>query len=92
MRQVLEVIGSMEKSTKPELTRVVNEVKALAENATPVQDHCKRWAYTGVGLMAVMSAGLNGYANAQEATVAWAGWAMGIAIPVLVLILAEHAA
>lgn len=89
--QVLEVVNSMAKPTKQEAMRVVDEVKQIAEAAVPVQDKCKVWAYAGVILMAVMSAGLNGYANSQEATVEWAGWAMGIAIPALVLILARVA-
>lgn len=49
------------------------------------------WAKFGVGLSLVLSAGLNGYANAQQATVVWAGWAMGFAVPVLVLILSKVA-
>jgi hypothetical protein len=50
-----------------------------------------RWASFGVGLMLVLSAALNGYANAQHAPVAWAGWLMGLAVPVIVLVLAKVA-
>ena len=50
-----------------------------------------RWASFGVGLMLVLSAALNGFANAQHAPVAWAGWAMGVAVPVIVLVLAKVA-
>jgi len=50
-----------------------------------------RWASFGVILTLALSAGLNGYANAQHATVAWAGWLMGLAVPVIVLTLAKVA-
>tara|TARA_Y100000034_G_scaffold54262_1_gene66534 strand:+ start:90 stop:512 length:423 start_codon:yes stop_codon:yes gene_type:complete len=50
-------------------------------------DGLKRWALTGVVLMAVLSALLNGYANAQHASVEWAGWGMGLVIPVVVLVI-----
>ena len=73
---------------KAELEIAVNEWQA---EQRAKGDNCKRWAYAGVALMAVMSAWLNGYANAQHATIWIAGWAMGIAIPVLVLILARVA-
>jgi hypothetical protein len=36
--------------------------------------------------MAVLSAALNGYANAQHAAVAWAGWGMGLTIPAIILL------
>jgi hypothetical protein len=39
----------------------------------------------------VLSAGLNGYANAQHAPSAFAGWLMGLAVPVLVLTLSKVA-
>lgn len=41
--------------------------------------------------MSVASAALNGYANAQHSPVAWAGWLMGLAVPVIVLTLAKVA-
>lgn len=41
--------------------------------------------------MAVLSALLNGYANAQHATIPWAGWGLGLVIPVIVLILGKVA-
>lgn len=62
-----------------------------AVTTSQLQHELERWALFGVVLMVVMSAGLNGYANSQHATVPWAGWLMGIAIPVLVLILAKVA-
>jgi len=51
----------------------------------------RRWAAFGVGLMLVLSAALNGFANAQHSPVAWAGWMMGLAVPVIVLTLAKVA-
>jgi hypothetical protein len=41
--------------------------------------------------MSALSAGLNGYANAQHSPVAWPGWLMGLAVPVIVLTLAKVA-
>jgi len=51
----------------------------------------KRWAAFGVGLMLVLSAALNGFANSLHSPVAWAGWLMGLAVPVIVLVLAKVA-
>lgn len=51
----------------------------------------QRWANVGVWLTLGLSAVLNGYANAQHAPAAWAGWIMGIATPALVLILSRVA-
>jgi hypothetical protein len=42
--------------------------------------------------MSALSALLTGYANAAHAEVAWAGWGMGIVIPVIILILGKVAA
>lgn len=50
-----------------------------------------RWATFGVGFTLVLSALLNGYANAQHAPLAFAGWLMGLSIPVIVLTLAKVA-
>ena len=49
----------------------------------------RSWATSGICLMAGLSAGLNGYANSQHATVAWAGWGMGLVIPAIVLVLGK---
>jgi hypothetical protein len=49
------------------------------------------WARFGVMFTLLLSAGLNGYANAQHAPTAWAGWLMGLAVPVLVLVLSKVA-
>lgn len=61
--------------------------KAVAKTA----NNHKPYAIGGVVLMSVLSALLNGYANSTHATVAWAGWGMGIVIPAIVLILAKVA-
>lgn len=58
------------------------EPAKLASGAAP-------WALFGVALTLVLSAGLNGYANAQHAPNPWAGWIMGVAVPVLVLVLSK---
>ncbi len=55
-------------------------------------DHLARYANTGVIVMAALSALLNGYANAQHATIGWAGWGMGLVIPAIILILGKVAA
>jgi len=70
------------------------EANRLREQLAATQsrpDGTKCWAYCGVGLMAVMSMYLNGYANAQHATVVWAGWAMGFAVPTIILLVARVA-
>lgn len=54
-------------------------------------DALKVWATAGVAVMSGMSALLNGYANSLHAGAPWAGWLMGIAIPVIVLILGKVA-
>ena len=50
-----------------------------------------RWATFGVVFSLILSAALNGYANAQHAPVAFAGWLMGVSVPVLVLVAAKVA-
>lgn len=80
---------------KPKSTRK-RTPKATPTQATPTPKPVRvskvaAWAKFGVGLSLVLSAGLNGYANSQHATVEWAGWAMGFAVPVLVLVLSKVA-
>lgn len=67
-----------------------NRKPAVAPVAKP-SDHLKVYANAGVGVMAILSALLNGYANATHAEVAWAGWGMGLVIPVIILILGKVA-
>ena len=50
-----------------------------------------RWATFGVAFTLILSGALNGYANAQHAPNALAGWLMGLAVPVLVLVLSKVA-
>lgn len=54
-------------------------------------DRLHGYAATGVGVMAAMSALLNGYANGSHAPVAWAGWLMGLAVPAVILLLGKVA-
>jgi hypothetical protein len=74
-------------TAKPAPRRKAARRAAPDAGARPVA----RWASFGVGLMLALSAALNGYANAQHAPVAWAGWLMGLAVPVIVLVLAKVA-
>ena len=75
-----------EPAPKPKRTR---KPKAAPQPAAP--SPAAAWARFGVMFTLVLSAGLNGYANAQHAPVAWAGWLMGLAVPVLVLTLSKIA-
>ncbi len=59
--------------------------------AEPEADTVTAWATFGVIFTLILSAALNGYANSQHAPQAWAGWLMGIAVPVLVLTLSKVA-
>lgn len=49
----------------------------------------KAWSYAGVGVTLGLSGWLNGMAFAERAPSAGMGWALGLAIPVLVLILSR---
>lgn len=65
---------------------------APAAKPSPIADAAVRaWATFGVVFTLTLSAGLNGYANAQHAPLPFAGWLMGVAVPVLVLVLAKVA-
>ena len=61
-------------------------VKPVAANRDVV-----RWATFGVAFTLALSAVLNGYANAQHSPAAFAGWLMGLSVPVLVLVLSKVA-
>lgn len=65
--------------------------KPAVKRAATVKDNLTSYANAGVVLMALLSAMLNGYANAQHATIAWAGWGMGLIVPVIILILGKVA-
>lgn len=56
---------------------------------TPPSDRLGWYAVAGVAVMSLLSAGLNGYANSQTATVPWAGWLIGLTIPGIILILGK---
>lgn len=71
--------------TKPRIRSRKNNI------SSGKSDHLHAYAMIGVGLMAVLSALLNGYANAQHAAMAWAGWGMGLVIPAIILILGKVA-
>jgi hypothetical protein len=71
---------------KPKAT----EKPAAAQEASAVA-YAKPWACFGVLFTLALSAGLNGYANSLHAPAAWAGWLMGLAVPVLVLTLSKVA-
>jgi hypothetical protein len=65
-----------------------------ARKAKPVAvkgDHLTAYANAGVVIMAILSALLNGYANAQHAEIGWAGWGMGLIVPVIILVLGKVA-
>lgn len=74
------------KSKKPKPKKKPLPAPAPVANKATV-----RWATFGVGFTLVLSAALNGYANAQHAPNALAGWLMGLSIPVIVLTLAKVA-
>ena len=64
---------------------------ARKPRTAPTPDRLGAYATAGVVLMAVLSAGLNGYAHAQAASVTWAGWALGLVIPAIILLLSKVA-
>ena len=71
----------------------VKPVAAPKPVAKPATDReVIHWATFGVVFTLVLSALLNGYANAQHAPAAWAGWLMGLSVPVIVLVLSKVAA
>lgn len=55
-------------------------------------DKLLAWAKVGVAGTLVLSAGLNGWAFAEHAPAAWAGWLLGVAIPALVLVFSRVSA
>jgi hypothetical protein len=65
--------------------------KATKVKAPRTAADTRAWATFGVVFMLVLSAILNGYANAQHAPVALLGWMMGLAVPVIVLVLSKVA-
>jgi hypothetical protein len=73
-------------------TPVVVPAPTPAPEGPTVRDRSlTHYAVAGVATMSAMSAGLNGYSHAQHATVVWAGWGLGILIPVIILLLGKVA-
>jgi hypothetical protein len=64
---------------------------ARTTTTTPAHDPLMSWARAGVGLCLTLSAGLNGWANAEHCApgMGAAGWALGVCVPGLVLILSR---
>jgi hypothetical protein len=76
---------------KRQPTRKPKPAARQSPRTATVRPTVRAWALFGVAFMSALSAGLNGYANAQHSPVAWAGWLMGLAVPVIVLTLAKVA-
>lgn len=55
----------------------------------PKRDELITWSHTGVITTAVLSAALNGYANAQTATIPALGATIGVCIPWVIYILCK---
>ena len=82
---IIETLGKPKRTRKPRTTML-----ATAPVITKT-DSTKKVAIFGVAFMSIMSGLLNGYANSQHAPIAIAGWLMGLAIPVIVLVLGKVA-
>ena len=82
-----------QKKTRKPRTKAVLTAAACAVTPTtaPHNPAVTHWGTFGVAFMLVLSAALNGFSNAQHAPAAWAGWLMGLAVPVIVLTLAKVA-
>lgn len=72
---------------------VTTHTPAPGQGSNPAAAPLTRWARSGVFLSLGLSGLLNGYANAEHATpgMAPAGWALGLCVPALVLILSRVA-
>lgn len=71
--------------------RKVNKRSAGQAKAKPYSE-LKGWAYGGVGLTLTASGWLNGLAFAEHAPSAGQGWALGVAIPVMLLVFSRVSA
>ena len=78
-------------TTKPAAKAKRKPKAAVKPAAVPGDAGVRRWATFGVAFTLALSAVLNGYANAQHSPVAFAGWLMGLSVPVLVLVLSKVA-
>lgn len=103
LREVVDVPLRETPPPPPPSRKCRNAGKKRSQNSvqTPVQeivsvgpgcynkskDRTKEVAMTGVALCGILSAALNGYQHSLHSPEVYAGWALGIAVPVLVLIL-----
>ena len=76
-------MNAMPKLVQPRETQPIAKPRKVSKpRSKPAvkakDDHLRHYANSGVGVMAALSAALNGYANAQHAEIEWAGWGMGI--------------
>ncbi|HEY1191891.1 MAG TPA: hypothetical protein VGE74_29945 [Gemmata sp.] len=88
-----EKVKKSRKGRKPKVEAAPAEVQAPAPVAVPVpiDRTVAHWATFGVAFTLMLSAALNGLSNAQHAPAVWAGWLMGLSVPVLVLVLSKVA-
>jgi Na+/proline symporter len=86
---VLPIVPAPSTAPKPKGKKPTRKPAAPKPAPRAKEDHLIRYAYTGVAVMSLLSAGLNGYANSLHATIPWAGWGMGVVIPAIILILGK---
>lgn len=86
-----DLLKLVEEYQQAEVERMEKERLAAAERTSGKAKEMKHWAIGGVAVMSILSAGLNGYANAQHSPIGWAGWAMGFTIPIIILVLGKVA-
>jgi hypothetical protein len=80
------------RNPQPEAAPSAPTGEAKPKKARTVKpDNTRTVATFGVIFMAVLSGVLNGYAHAQHAPEAVAGWLLGLSIPVIVLVLGKVA-
>lgn len=84
--------GAPSKGEQTAKTRKPRKSKSRKGEPGKAGDHLHVYAYAGVGIMSALSAVLNGYANSLHSPSLLAGWAMGITIPLVILVLGKVAA
>ncbi len=89
--EALKIAETAEKPKPARKPRAKKAPPAVQPAPAPKTDHLWVYATAGVAVNAALSMLLNGYANAHHASIAWAGWGMGLAIPVVILLLAKVA-
>jgi hypothetical protein len=90
-RLELPVLEPESPAAKPKRKAKAKPAAAPKAEPQPQPTDVTAWATFGVIFTLILSAMLNGYANAQHAPAAWAGWLMGLSVPVLVLVLSKVA-